>query len=474
MSAPAGLVHADQLWPCYKCKTDQSGRLFSIKVTTGINKAKDESAPTNVASMRVIPILFGFYSLTCMQMALARIVILNSGADYSSVDAAFGPRLASNGLAAMLVPIEYLAEDEDKAEASYGCHPLVTKPRFIASTDDSGEAFPWIALVQRGKCSFVDKVLAMQASGAAAVVVGNDLNHPGHGLIRMTGPESNDRRAAVKIPSVLTSHWAYRELKYQSIEGASKMINSDSSHTRIPHIFIRLEADSFFNGSFLDLIALTIFAPLIIVTILYVMWRCKFGDEDFFLDTSPWEYPAQLVSNVPHREQPATVEAVDRLAKKIFDSQARGLNDPDMCAVCLDEFLEGDELRRLPCKHEFHISCIDPWLLTRKRFCPVCKGDACPTPDTRGCTLEDPTTVVSLNEPNENTVLLAQRDSPGFFQSIYNSTASLFSGRSGQTSGTRTNTPHLPFPVASIDDYEGARTLALQRRLQRDNENNSN
>jgi hypothetical protein len=29
----------------------------------------------------------------------------------------------------------------------------------------------------------------------------------------------------------------------------------------------------------------------------------------------------------------------------------------------------------LPCGHEFHVDCITPWLVTRRRTCPICKGD---------------------------------------------------------------------------------------------------
>jgi hypothetical protein len=42
------------------------------------------------------------------------------------------------------------------------------------------------------------------------------------------------------------------------------------------------------------------------------------------------------------------------------------------CAVCLLDFVNGDDLRALPCRHDFHTACVDPWLLQRGR-CPVCR-----------------------------------------------------------------------------------------------------
>lgn len=40
----------------------------------------------------------------------------------------------------------------------------------------------------------------------------------------------------------------------------------------------------------------------------------------------------------------------------------------DECIICLEEYLEGDKIRTLPCKHEFHSACVDLWLITRKKF----------------------------------------------------------------------------------------------------------
>ncbi|KAI1472292.1 uncharacterized protein F4812DRAFT_7494 [Daldinia caldariorum] len=46
------------------------------------------------------------------------------------------------------------------------------------------------------------------------------------------------------------------------------------------------------------------------------------------------------------------------------------------CVVCLEEYVDGvSQVMSLPCGHEFHVDCITPWLITRRRTCPICKGD---------------------------------------------------------------------------------------------------
>ncbi|AGO82356.2 Ring finger protein [Pandoravirus dulcis] len=43
------------------------------------------------------------------------------------------------------------------------------------------------------------------------------------------------------------------------------------------------------------------------------------------------------------------------------------------CAVCLDDFSDGDCVRALPCAHTYHAPCIDRWLVDHDA-CPCCRA----------------------------------------------------------------------------------------------------
>jgi hypothetical protein len=49
------------------------------------------------------------------------------------------------------------------------------------------------------------------------------------------------------------------------------------------------------------------------------------------------------------------------------------------CAICLDDFTESDcQVRELPCRHVFHCTCIDLFLLDTSSMCPLCKQSVLP------------------------------------------------------------------------------------------------
>ena len=66
-------------------------------------------------------------------------------------------------------------------------------------------------------------------------------------------------------------------------------------------------------------------------------------------------------------------EALDCLHLEVFSSKVEGVvsRASQDCSICLETFVGGDALIRLPCSHSFQSACLDPWLQTCGD-CPYC------------------------------------------------------------------------------------------------------
>ena len=62
----------------------------------------------------------------------------------------------------------------------------------------------------------------------------------------------------------------------------------------------------------------------------------------------------------------------EHLPKSIYHVyQYNNKNMEKQCAICLCNFVIGQEIVTLPCFHFFHCNCISNWLI-KKRICPIC------------------------------------------------------------------------------------------------------
>ncbi|PSN55498.1 hypothetical protein C0J52_02588 [Blattella germanica] len=75
----------------------------------------------------------------------------------------------------------------------------------------------------------------------------------------------------------------------------------------------------------------------------------------------------------------ASQDTIERYTLQNSFSQVKRSTDDcedstEKCTICLSEFEEEEDVRRLPCMHLFHVECVDQWLATNKR-CPICRVD---------------------------------------------------------------------------------------------------
>ena len=101
---------------------------------------------------------------------------------------------------------------------------------------------------------------------------------------------------------------------------------------------------------------------------------------DYFFGPGLEQLIQQLAENDPNRygTPPASKSAVDGLPTvKVTKDMLR--SEMNQCAVCMDEFEDGGDVKQMPCKHVFHQDCLMPWLELHNS-CPVCRFEL-PTDD---------------------------------------------------------------------------------------------
>ncbi|XP_053130544.1 E3 ubiquitin-protein ligase RNF43 [Hemicordylus capensis] len=134
---------------------------------------------------------------------------------------------------------------------------------------------------------------------------------------------------------------------------------------------------------------------LLIVLVFIIRTRCQ---------------PSRTRNNV----QEETLQAISQLATRRYRAPPRRqtptgdsvstCSSAPVCAICLEEFSDGQELRIITCAHEFHRECVDLWL-RQNQTCPLCMFNI----------VEQDPSAVPL-QPRENPRPLGGRPRPRFFR----------------------------------------------------------
>ncbi|XP_037893315.1 protein goliath isoform X1 [Glossina fuscipes] len=210
----------------------------------------------------------------------------------------------------------------------------------------------WIALVRRGHCTFEEKVKNVYAKGAAGVIIYND--KPVVNLEKMQIKGKSRNITAVITYLEIGSEMAM--LLDRDIEVIADIIEGRSGMRPI-NTFTR-----FSSRTSILFVAIS----FIILMVISLVWLIFYYIQKFRYMQTKDQQSRHLCS--------VTKKAIMKIPTKTGKSTDEKDADSDCCAICIEAYKISDLIRVLPCKHEFHKSCIDPWLLEH-RTCPMCKLD---------------------------------------------------------------------------------------------------
>uniref|UniRef100_A0A1I8HJ18 RING-type domain-containing protein n=1 Tax=Macrostomum lignano TaxID=282301 RepID=A0A1I8HJ18_9PLAT len=199
----------------------------------------------------------------------------------------------------------------------------------------NGTAVRWAAVINRdlpgrSACYFDTKVLNAQAAGFGLAIIVNYEE-------ALSGMDASDHGNRVQIPAAMVT------------ESCGYLLRQYARHKERFYL-------TFWLAFPLDFRAYVIpFITIVSVCFLFFtsLWIAKWYRD--------WRQ---------RQKNRLTRSSLKKLEQKKFDKAT----DPyECCAICLEDYEQGDKLRILPCNHAYHQACIDPWLLKSRSVCPVCK-----------------------------------------------------------------------------------------------------
>ncbi|VDI25958.1 E3 ubiquitin-protein ligase RNF13-like isoform X1 [Mytilus galloprovincialis] len=322
---------------------------------------------TRLYVFTVVNLILMFHAscVNCDVVVLDKHENSTAGIHFPDEPAQFGSDLPEDGLTGYLI---YL-----KPSPSNSCVHYEPKPQQF--TIDQ----PWIALMARAGCKFDQMVLAAQRLGYSGVIVHNKKSE-GEKREKMKGGKDADQ---VHIPSVFVGYYDGDNLGKYYVFNAS-----DGRY------LVKIDKEGFdFKPYLLWPFAIVVGTCFVLMLIFMLVRFCR----DL------------------HKKRKSRLST--KHLKKIPIKKFKKGDVYDVCAICLDDYEEGEKLRVLPCAHVYHIKCIDPWLTKRKKTCPVCKRKVIPGSNPDSDSSDEDTENESTNErtpllmSNNNQVMTTPRRS---------------------------------------------------------------
>ncbi|XP_035782211.1 E3 ubiquitin-protein ligase ZNRF4-like isoform X2 [Anopheles albimanus] len=267
--------------------------------------------------------------------------------EFRDLPATFGGDIPDTGLKVLA----------DRADPADGCSAMRPPPNVTSSK--------FAVVIARYNCSFEEKVRNAQQAGYSMVIVhnvgSNDLEH-------MSANHPQD----LIIPSVFVGESSGRGIieSYLYDHDYALVITDD-----IP-----------FNISNNLIIPFAIVVGLcFIIMVLFMIARCI----------------RERRRTLRRRLPPSLLRRMG-IVKFV-----KGMHY-ETCAICLEDFVENDRLRVLPCRHAYHALCIDPWLTKSRRVCPICKRRVLVQGERRQRRHRSSSGSMSSSDADENAPLLQQ------------------------------------------------------------------
>jgi hypothetical protein len=252
-------------------------------------------------------------------------------------------------------PIKFVNHD--------GCSPFTVKFPNITEKYIDSDNFEqvvdyknsWIGIIQRGGCPFDQKVLHMQEAGFKATVVLHQYDDFSKNNIRMSAHSLGD---SIEIFASFIDRKQGINLISNILSKALPPIVTIKPSS-LPWLSQELILAGFIDMLILFLLVLTTGTIFLLVgfsiNILHNYYHYgRFNIEETIHDAAMLIISGDMPIHLPKLDKitfPSRKLTLDDLET---DWRYGGVLGQDSCAICLEDFIIGNQVRELPCKHNFH------------------------------------------------------------------------------------------------------------------------